>query len=300
MDSAEVEMKHTRVSVAALPAAEHTPLAHIEDIISIHNLHKTYLLGNEGVAALRGVSLNIKHAEFIVILGKSGSGKTSLLNLLGTIDQPTKGDLYICGERVSERSTDQQLADIRLHKIGFVFQTFNLISSMTAMENVELPMVLAGKRSAADIKQRAMSLLDKVHMSNRAKHTPSQLSGGEQQRVTIARAIANNPDILLLDEPTGDLDTANSIRVLKMLLDLNMHEGITMVMVTHDVSLKNHAHRVVHMVDGKIHRTETIPEETRQASYAKLSSASRAAAQPQAPLTEYKSPTDNPSWTRSC
>eukprot|EP00475_Leptophrys_vorax_P028754 TRINITY_DN4181_c0_g1_i1.p1 TRINITY_DN4181_c0_g1~~TRINITY_DN4181_c0_g1_i1.p1 ORF type:complete len:342 (-),score=85.30 TRINITY_DN4181_c0_g1_i1:188-1213(-) len=238
-----------------------------DPIVRMLNVHKTYLLGVEGVAALRGVSLTINRGEFVVILGKSGSGKTSMLNILGTIDRPTKGDLYLCGKRISNNTSDEDLSELRLHKLGFVFQTFNLIASMSALENVELPMVLAGTRTAAEIRERAMQLLKKVRMDERHEHKPTQLSGGEQQRTTIARAISNTPDLLLLDEPTGDLDTKNSHRVLKMLLDLNANEGITMVMVTHDVGLKVHANRVIHMLDGKIHRIETVPEEKRYEAY---------------------------------
>jgi putative ABC transport system ATP-binding protein len=235
-----------------------------EDIVVVSNVHKTYLLGVEGVPALRGVSLRIRKGEFVVILGKSGGGKTSLLNIIGTIDKPTKGELSICKKRITAKTTDEEFATLRLRKIGFVFQTFNLISTMSAIENVSLPMVLDGRRSRDEIKKRAMELLNRVGISARATHLPSQLSGGEQQRVTIARAVANNPEILLLDEPTGDLDTKNSHIILKLLLDLNRKENITCVMVTHDQALKNYAHRVVHMMDGKIYRIEKISDKTRQ------------------------------------
>jgi putative ABC transport system ATP-binding protein len=182
-------------------AREGTSTLHSETIVSVKNVHKTYLLGVEGVPALRGVSLDIKRGEFLVILGKSGSGKTSLLNLLGTIDKPTKGDLVLCGTTVNSKTTDDGLAYLRLKNIGFVFQSFNLISSMTAVENVELPMVLDGSWTREQIHSRAVRLLERVGMGKRLDHVPSQLSGGEQQRVTIARAVANQPDILLLDEP---------------------------------------------------------------------------------------------------
>jgi putative ABC transport system ATP-binding protein len=234
-----------------------------DDIIVANNVHKTYLLGVEGVPALRGVSLRIKRGEFICILGKSGGGKTSLLNLLGTIDNPTKGDITIAGKRITSNTTDEEFAYLRLRKIGFVFQTFNLIASMTAAENVALPMVLDGRLSVTAIKARALELLTSVGLGSRADHLPSQLSGGEQQRTTIARAIANDPSILLLDEPTGDLDTHNSHVVLQMLLNLNRRKNITCIMVTHDQDLKRYAHRVVHMMDGKVLRIEAIPETTR-------------------------------------
>jgi len=241
-----------------------------EDIvIRIDNIHKTYLLGVEGVPALRGVSLNVKRGEFVVIFGLSGGGKTTLLNVIGTIDKPTKGELYLCGHRIDSNTTDETLSFLRLKKIGFVFQTFNLLSSLTALENVEMPMILAGV-DADERKKRAKDLLSKVGMAERLTHIPSQLSGGEQQRVTIARSIANKPEILLLDEPTGDLDTLNTCIVLQQLLKLNKEENITLVMVTHDVGLKNFANRVIWMRDGKIQNVETISEKKRKKRVQKL------------------------------
>jgi len=234
-----------------------------EGIIRLRNIHKTYLLGLEGVPALRGVSVTINRGEFIVILGKSGGGKTSMLNIIGTIDKPTKGDLYIAGKRISSKTTDTEVANLRLRRIGFCFQTFNLIGSMTAAENVELPMILHGTLSSSEIKKRAISLLTHVGLEDRAGHLPSQLSGGEQQRVTISRAIANNPDVLLLDEPTGDLDTKNSHIIMDLLLKLNREKNITCVFVTHDVGLKYFAHRVIHMLDGKISKIEKVSQRRR-------------------------------------
>lgn len=234
------------------------------DVIKIVNVHKTYLLGIEGVPALRGVGLTINDGEFITILGTSGGGKTTLLNIIGTIDKPSKGDVYICGLRIKSSTKDSLLASIRLNKLGFVFQTFNLIGSLTALENVELPMQLQGKLGREEIRTRAKSLLKDVGLETRMDHFPNMLSGGEQQRVTIARSIANKPRILLLDEPTGDLDTRSTDIIMKILIDLNIKEKITMVMVTHDVVLKSFAHRVVRMADGKIHKIQEIPHETRQ------------------------------------
>lgn len=236
-----------------------------ENVVVIKNVHKTYLLGVEGVPALRGVTLNIKRGEFICILGKSGGGKTSLLNIIGTIDKPTKGELHICGSRIHGGTTDNEFASIRLTRIGFVFQTFNLISTMSALENVSLPMILAGRLSKSEINARATELLERVGMGARLGHLPSQLSGGEQQRVTIARSVANSPALLLLDEPTGDLDTKNSNIVMKLLTELNRDERITCIMVTHDQNLRNFSHRVVHMMDGKVHRVEVIPADARAA-----------------------------------
>jgi len=241
-----------------------------EPIVLMRNVHKTYLLGVEGVPALRGVTVNIKKGEFVVVFGTSGGGKTTLLNICGTIDKPTKGELKLCGVRINDRTKDADLSNIRLNKVGFVFQTFNLLSALTAQENVEMPMILNGSLTAAERKQRAIELLDMVGLKHRLDHVPSQLSGGEQQRTTIARAIANNPELLLLDEPTGDLDTVNTLIVMKLLTKLNQEENITMLMVTHDVALKSFADRVIWMRDGKIQRIETMPAWKKQEAIAKL------------------------------
>ena len=236
------------------------PLSSSPPAVELRNVHKTYLLGVEGVAALRGVSLKIEQGEFVVILGKSGGGKTTLLNVLGTIDQPTRGELDLCGVRIDSKTPDSTLANIRLKKIAFVFQAFNLLPGLTALENVELPMLLSATPALPSARTfRAAQLLSRVGMAERLDHTPSQMSGGEQQRVTIARALANQPELLLLDEPTGDLDLHNSLIVMKLLTDLNKSKGVTCVMVTHDIALKAYAHRVVHMLDGRISRVEEIP-----------------------------------------
>lgn len=236
-------------------------------LIRLCNVHKTYLMGLEGVHALRGVDLEIKKGEFAIILGTSGGGKTTLLNLIGTIDKPTKGDLYLCGLRIKSNTDDKTLASIRLNKVAFVFQAFNLISSLSGIENVELPMQLRGTLSRSNIHKRAKELLEKVGLKDRTKHFPNMMSGGEQQRVTIARALSNRPAILLLDEPTGDLDTRNSDVVMKILMDLNMRDKITLVMVTHDVALKNYATKVIRMYDGKVHSIEKINEQDRKDHY---------------------------------
>lgn len=231
--------------------------------VVLSNVHKTYLLGLEGVAAIRGVSLTVESGEFIMLLGKSGSGKTSLLNLIGTIDRPTRGDIRICDTYIRPSTSDQQLARLRLLRLGFVFQTFNLIPSMSALDNVALPMLLNGNMNRQHAYQRAEKLLADVGMADRSGHRPSQLSGGEQQRVTIARALSNEPDILLLDEPTGDLDSVNTANVMSILTKLNVEMGVSMIMVTHDPHLRAFAHRAVHMLDGKIVRSEKIPHSVR-------------------------------------
>jgi len=239
-------------------------------IVDMNNIHKTYLLGVEGVPALRGVDLQVQKGEFVIIFGTSGGGKTSMLNIMGTIDKPTKGTMHLCNTRISRSTTDVELSAIRRSKLGFVFQTFNLLSSLTALENVMLPMILEGKLSRRERKARAIDLLTRVGMSERLGHLPSQLSGGEQQRVTIARSISNNPEILLLDEPTGDLDTKNTTIVMKLLTDLHQKDNITLVMVTHELSLKYFADRVVWMRDGKVQKVEIVKEAQKKMAYEKL------------------------------
>eukprot|EP00668_Euglena_longa_P031898 GGOE01041167.1.p1 GENE.GGOE01041167.1~~GGOE01041167.1.p1 ORF type:complete len:413 (+),score=137.80 GGOE01041167.1:97-1335(+) len=238
-------------------------------MMSCENVHKTYLLGIEGIPALRGISLDVYKGEFLAIYGTSGGGKTSLLNILGTIDIPTKGNLQINGTRIVPRTKDSTLARLRLRDIGFVFQTFNLLATMTAIENVQMPMILAGNLSTGEQRHRAMELLTLVGMQHRADHFPHQLSGGEQQRVTIARAMANDPKILLLDEPTGDLDSRNTWMVIDQLLKLN-RQGITIVMVTHDSNLKNFANRAVYVRDGKLFKEEVVPAAVREARIQQL------------------------------
>uniref|UniRef100_A0A7S1Q5D0 ABC transporter domain-containing protein n=1 Tax=Neobodo designis TaxID=312471 RepID=A0A7S1Q5D0_NEODS len=242
-----------------------------EVVISSENVHKTYLLGVEGVAALRGVSVDVQQGELLVIYGTSGGGKSTLLNVLGTIDTPTKGNLSIFGARITDRTPDSVLAGLRNKKVGFVFQSFNLLSTMTALDNVALPMIIAGERSASEIEERARHLLEEVGLGHRVDHYPSMLSGGEQQRVTIARALANDPDVLLLDEPTGDLDTMNTHLILNILMTLNQDRGLTMAMVTHDVYMKQYANRVLYLRDGKVHRVEEVGELTRNAALSELS-----------------------------
>ena len=232
--------------------------------ITLRNIHKTYLIGIEGVPALRGVSLTINKGEFLTIFGTSGGGKTTMLNIIGTIDAPSRGDVKIFDKLIRSNTTDQELSNIRLDKIAFVFQSFNLFPNLNVLENVEIPMKIKGELSSNQRRKRALDLLTKVGLENRLNHFPNQLSGGEQQRVTIARALANKPEILLLDEPTGDLDTKNADIVMSILMELNLKEGITMIMVTHDVGLKNFAHRVVKVVDGKINHEIIVPKEDRE------------------------------------
>ncbi|ORC88621.1 putative ABC transporter [Trypanosoma theileri] len=241
-----------------------------QPVVSCENIHKTYLLGTEGVPALRGVAIDVKPGEFLLVYGTSGGGKSTLLNVLGTIDLPTKGNLYLFDTRITDQTPDADLARLRCQQMGFVFQSFNLLSTMDALDNVSLPMIIAGTHSEFEIKTRAKELLASVGLSNRLHHFPSMLSGGEQQRVAIARALANDPDILFLDEPTGDLDTRNTKLVMNILTKLNCNSGLTMVMVTHDVYMKPYAHRVLYVSDGKVQKTEIVDPSLREKALQKL------------------------------
>ena len=240
------------------------------EAVVLRNIHKTYLVGIEGIPSLRGISLKIAKGEFLIINGLSGSGKSTMLNIIGTIDLPSRGDIKIFNKLIKSNTPDDELSKIRLEKVSFVFQSFNLFPNLSALENVEMPMKIKGTLSNTEIRERAKNLLSKVGLTHRLNHYPNQLSGGEQQRVTIARALTNNPEILLLDEPTGDLDTKNSDLVMNILLDLNSKEGITLIMVTHDVGLKNFGHRIVKVVDGKINNEYLVNEDERNDCIQKL------------------------------
>jgi putative ABC transport system ATP-binding protein len=220
-------------------------------LLSARNLRRDYQLGrgSEAVHAVRGVSLEVERGEYLAIVGPSGSGKSSLLNLLGAIDTPDEGELTIAGRRI-ERMSDRELTDFRLRNIGFVFQRFYLLPVLTARENVELPMAEAGV-SRTDRRARASELLRYVGLERRERHRPTQLSGGEQQRVAIARALANRPALLLADEPTGELDARTGEEIIALFERLNV-DGTTLIVVTHDEELASAARRVVHMKDGAI------------------------------------------------
>jgi putative ABC transport system ATP-binding protein len=218
-------------------------------IVQTVDLKKTYLLGKVPVYALRGVSLKVEGGDFLAILGPSGSGKSTLLNLIGALDKPTDGKLLIEGVDVSTLN-DNQLADIR-RKIGFVFQFFNLIPRFTAQENVELPMSIAGV-SRTERRKRSEELLETVGLKDRMDHKPTELSGGEQQRVAIARALANNPSFLLMDEPTGNIDSKTADEIIRLIKGLNEEKGVTIIMVTHDQHLTAQTKRTVRMLDGVI------------------------------------------------
>jgi putative ABC transport system ATP-binding protein len=218
-------------------------------IVEALNLRKVYMLGKVPVEALRGVNLKVEEGEFLSVLGPSGSGKSTLLNLIGALDKPTEGKIFIEGVDVSTLN-DGQLADLR-RRIGFVFQFFNLIPRFTARQNVELPMAIAGL-GKEERRRRAEELLKVVGLADRMNHKPAELSGGEQQRVAIARALANNPRFLLMDEPTGNIDSKNAMEIIQLVKRLNQEKGITIIMVTHDQRLASEANRTVHMLDGLI------------------------------------------------
>ncbi len=218
-------------------------------MIEIRDLKKVYIMGEEEVPALAGVSLGIARGEYVAVIGPSGSGKSTLMNILAGLDRPTSGQYTFEGEDVAHFS-DDQLADFRRRRIGFVFQSFQLLPRLTALQNVELPMVYAGL-PPAERRARAAELLDRVGLGARKGHRPTQLSGGQQQRVAIARSLANRPDLLLADEPTGALDTKTSEDVLKLFSELN-REGLTLAIVTHDPEVAVVAHRRITFRDGLV------------------------------------------------
>jgi putative ABC transport system ATP-binding protein len=226
-------------------------------VVEAINVTKTYMLGKVTVEALRGVNLKVETGDFVAILGPSGSGKSTMLNLIGALDKPTSGTLLIDGVDIGKLN-DNQLAELRL-KIGFVFQFFNLIPRLTAHDNVELSMSIANM-SKAERKKRAIDLLETVGLKDRINHKPAELSGGQQQRVAIARALANNPKFLLLDEPTGNVDSKTANEVLTLIKKLNVENKVSIIMVTHDQHLAREATRTVQMFDGEI-TTEVVNEQ---------------------------------------
>ena len=218
--------------------------------VRTENLQKAYLLGAGAVGALRGVDLTVSRGEFVAVMGPSGCGKTTFLNLIGGIDVPSRGSVWVDGVELT-RLSDDALADLRRDRLGYVFQFYNLIPTLTARENVETPMHFGG-RSKSDRRARAAALLSRVGLADRADHKPAELSGGEQQRVAIARALANDPALVLLDEPTGDLDSATGREILSLLQQLNRDEKVTLVVATHDAAVAERCSRVVRLRDGRV------------------------------------------------
>ena len=227
-----------------------------EHIVETKNLTKTYMSGGRPLEVLKGVDLKVEHGEFMAIMGPSGSGKSTLLNMIGALDRPTSGDVFINGININTLN-DNQVADLRNREIGFIFQFFNLIPRMDAQGNIELPMAIAGK-SRGERHKRAKELLELVGLSDRADHKPSQLSGGEQQRIAIARALANEPNILLADEITGNLDSRTGEEIMHLLRNLNKEEGKTFMLITHDPAVGQQTDRLISFKDGVIEGEKRI------------------------------------------
>lgn len=224
-----------------------------DTVIRTDDLWKTYVMGAEEVHALRGVSFDVQRGEYLAIMGPSGSGKSTMMNLIGCLDTPTSGQYWLNGKLVSEMD-DDELAYIRNKEIGFVFQTFNLLPRATALHNVELPLIYNGTPRAKRIEMASLAL-KRVDLTDRMNHKPNELSGGQRQRVAIARALVNNPSIILADEPTGNLDSATSHEIMRFFDELHQ-QGNTIILVTHEHDIAEHAHRVLHILDGKVNRDE--------------------------------------------
>jgi putative ABC transport system ATP-binding protein len=220
-----------------------------DKILTLNNVCKTYELGDEKVGAVCNASIEINKGDFIAIMGPSGSGKSTLMNLIGVLDIPNEGDIFLEHRNIAHLS-ESDLSQIRGKKIGFIFQQFNLIGTLSAKENVMMPMMFQGM-SAEQREKRAVELLRQIGLGDRLEHRPGELSGGQQQRVAIARALANDPEVILADEPTGNLDTKTGEEIIELLKDLNK-KGKTIIMVTHDLHVAKHAKKIIHIVDGKI------------------------------------------------
>jgi ABC-type lipoprotein export system ATPase subunit len=227
----------------------------MSELIQVRELCKTYVMGDIEVPALRGVNLDIHRGEFVAVMGSSGSGKSTFMNILGCLDRPTSGSYHLEGQEVGSLSSDEW-AHIRNRKMGFVFQGFNLLPRTTALENVELPTMYNG-HGGKERRERALEVLSLVGLENRLEHTPTQLSGGQQQRVAIARALVNRPSLLLADEPTGNLDSATSEEIMSLFRRLNAEQGITVVLVTHEHDVAAYAKRQIHFKDGRVIADET-------------------------------------------
>lgn len=223
-------------------------------LISIKNLTKTYVLGEQIVNALKGVSLDINKGEYLALMGPSGSGKSTLMNIMGCLDSPSQGEYWLNQKEVSKMS-DSELSNVRNEEIGFVFQTFNLLNRMTALENVALPLVYSGI-SRRNREERAALVLERVGLQDRMQHKPNELSGGQRQRVAVARALVNNPNLLLADEPTGNLDTKTSHEIMALFEEIH-NQGNTIVLVTHEEDIAQHAKSIVRLRDGMVEKSES-------------------------------------------
>lgn len=232
-------------------------------ILEIKELKREFIMGSETVHALRGISFDVNAGEFVTIMGSSGSGKTTLLNILGCLDKPSIGNYFLDGVDVKQLSRDQ-LAQLRNHKIGFVFQAYNLLPRTTALENVELPLLYNKDVSAAERRERAVYALEQVKLADRLDHTPNQLSGGQQQRVAIARALVNEPVMILADEATGNLDSRTSYEIMALMQELNEQQGKTIVFVTHEPDIASFSSRTIQLRDGHIQK-DTKNENKRSA-----------------------------------
>jgi len=234
----------------------------MNNIINIANITKTYTIGKVEVRALRGVDLNIKHGEFVTVMGPSGSGKSTLMNIIGCLDTPTSGSYFLENIDVSKLD-DNQLAEIRNKKIGFVFQTFNLLSRSNVYRNVELPLIYS--KNSGNRHNKVLRSIESVGLSQWIRHRPNELSGGQKQRVAIARALTNDPAIILADEPTGNLDSVTGEEIIAIFQDLN-RMGKTILLVTHEMEIARHTHRVIYLRDGKIYKQEQVknPIDARQ------------------------------------
>jgi len=221
------------------------------ELIELHDVYKTYYIGDIDVPVLKGVSMTVAQGELVALMGVSGSGKSTLMNILGCLDRPTSGEYWLDGQEISRFTADQR-AMVRNRKFGFVFQNFNLLPRTSALENVAMPLTYTSDLSDRGARQRAREVLVRVGLEDRLDHEPSQLSGGQQQRVAIARALVNHPPLLFADEPTGNLDSHTSEDILRMFEQLNEGDGITIIMVTHDAGVARHARRIIHIHDGVI------------------------------------------------
>jgi putative ABC transport system ATP-binding protein len=254
--AAEADTKIIESTAETESRAASERVTRAEPVIKFDHIHKIYKMGDIEVHALRGVSLEIRQGEFVAVMGVSGSGKSTMMNIIGCLDQPTRGIYILDGHDVSKLSKDDR-ADIRNLKIGFVFQGFNLLSRTSAIENVELPMLYSGIETA-ERRRRAQEALEAVGLAGRENNHPNQLSGGQQQRVAIARALVNHPTIILADEPTGALDSRTSVEVMEIFQRLNRERGITLLLVTHEHDIAEYAQRVVIFRDGKIRSDEPV------------------------------------------